>query len=133
MGYYCWVCGRVGANEKFSGKGHNQHICKTCMRKPREEREQVRALLDIEGFLNQRNISAKNISRPKSLCKSPDQGVREKAELVLEVARLKPHKRKRVGYLARRKPELLGQLARHGLLLDDPRFPMTALSMGDGD
>ena len=31
QGHYCRICGEYKANEKFSGKGHAQHICKTCM------------------------------------------------------------------------------------------------------
>ena len=31
QGHYCRVCGNYKANEKFSGKGHAQHICKSCM------------------------------------------------------------------------------------------------------
>lgn len=30
QGHYCKICGRYRANEKFSGKGHRQHICKDC-------------------------------------------------------------------------------------------------------
>ena len=29
-GHYCKICGEYKANEKFSGKGHAVHICKTC-------------------------------------------------------------------------------------------------------
>lgn len=29
-GHYCKICGQYKANEKFSGKGHADHICKTC-------------------------------------------------------------------------------------------------------
>lgn len=29
-GHYCKACGRTVPNEKFSGKGHRQHICKDC-------------------------------------------------------------------------------------------------------
>jgi hypothetical protein len=31
-GHYCWKCGHYRANEKFSGKGHAKHICKTCQK-----------------------------------------------------------------------------------------------------
>lgn len=31
QGHYCRICGEYKANEKFSGKGHAQHICKACM------------------------------------------------------------------------------------------------------
>jgi len=30
MGHYCRICGRTRANEKFSGKGHKNHVCKDC-------------------------------------------------------------------------------------------------------
>lgn len=30
QGHYCKICGQYKANEKFSGKGHATHICKTC-------------------------------------------------------------------------------------------------------
>ncbi|SFG79600.1 hypothetical protein SAMN02982927_02803 [Sporolactobacillus nakayamae] len=33
MGHYCRICGRTRANEKFSGKGHRNHICKDCSRR----------------------------------------------------------------------------------------------------
>jgi len=117
MGHYCWVCGRTRANEKFSGKGHARHICKDCQRLPREERDSVQALRDIEGFLDQRSISDKNISCLKSLLRSPREEVRRKAELLLAVARIAPRKRKRWGVLARQEPELLNRLIEAGLLL----------------
>ncbi|MTI66734.1 MAG: hypothetical protein FH753_09065 [Firmicutes bacterium] len=40
-GHYCYVCDKVLANEKFSGKGHKKHICKKCMRKTPEERKKI--------------------------------------------------------------------------------------------
>ena len=40
QGHYCWVCGRHRANERFTGKGHAQHICRDCMRERRQQRTQ---------------------------------------------------------------------------------------------
>ncbi|NLL00754.1 MAG: hypothetical protein GX271_08865 [Clostridiales bacterium] len=37
MGHYCKICGRTRANEKFSGKGHKNQICKDCSRKPKQQ------------------------------------------------------------------------------------------------
>lgn len=37
-GYYCKVCGKYKANEKFSGKGHAAHICKKCAALPPDVR-----------------------------------------------------------------------------------------------
>ena len=116
MGHYCWVCGRTRANERFSGKGHARHICKDCARLPREERDRLQALIDIERFLHQSNISAGNIARLKRLCGSPSEEVRRKAALVLEVAEAKPGKRRRWGFLARSNPALLDRLMEEELL-----------------
>ena len=33
-GHYCKICGQHKANEKFSGKGHANHICKACASLP---------------------------------------------------------------------------------------------------
>ena len=120
MGHYCWVCGRTRANEKFSGKGHARHICKDCQRLPREELDAVQALRDIDGLLDQRNISDRNISRLESLLRSPREEIRQKAELLLDVARIAPRKRKRWGILAKQQPDLLNRLIEAGLLLGVP-------------
>ena len=37
-GHYCWACGRTRPNEKFSGRGHRDHICKECQAARKRER-----------------------------------------------------------------------------------------------
>jgi hypothetical protein len=131
MGHYCWVCGRTRANERFSGKGHARHICKECQQLPREDRDRVQALRDIDAYTDQRNISAKNKSRLKTLCRSSSEEVRQKAQLVLEVARAAPHKRKRRAVLARQSPELLNRLIEQGLILGYLTGPEAELTVED--
>ena len=116
MGYYCWVCDSTRPNEAFLGKGRKQHICKRCAKKPREERERVKSLRNIHGFLAQHNISEKNISYLKKQCKSQDEELQKLAKLVLEVARITPHKRNRIKFLAKHNPALLAELEEPGLL-----------------
>jgi hypothetical protein len=72
--------------------------------------------MDMTGFLRQRCISATNVAQLQRFCDSPDDEVRETAALVLEVARTKPGRRKRVAHLAGHKPDLLLQLVQRGLL-----------------
>lgn len=48
-GHYCKVCGEYKANEKFSGKGHASHICKTCSSLPPEKQSE---LMTINRLLN---------------------------------------------------------------------------------
>ena len=43
-GHYCKVCGEYKANEKFSGKGHAAHICKTCAALPSEKQAEEMTL-----------------------------------------------------------------------------------------
>lgn len=41
-GHFCKVCGEYRANEKFSGKGHAAHICKSCASlPPAQQAEQI--------------------------------------------------------------------------------------------
>jgi len=87
MGHYCHICGRTRANEKFSGRGHRDHICKDCQRLPREERDRVTCLDELYGFLEQSHISQKNIDRLGILTRHADSEVRKLADLVLDIAR----------------------------------------------
>jgi len=50
QGHYCYVCGEHKANEKFSGKGHANHICKACAGLPVAERNAMQAIRRIEGM-----------------------------------------------------------------------------------
>lgn len=44
QGHFCKICQTYKANEKFSGKGHHQHICKTCNQELQlKKRERKRA------------------------------------------------------------------------------------------
>jgi hypothetical protein len=55
---------------------------------------------ELCGFLEQSNISAKNIARAKILAEHGSGEVRNLAVLVLDIARIKPHKRRRCKFLA---------------------------------
>jgi len=49
-GHYCYVCGEHKANEKFSGRGHANHICRACQALPVAERNEMIALRKIENM-----------------------------------------------------------------------------------
>ena len=116
MGHWCRICDRNRANEQFSGTGHKHHICRDCTKKPKEEIEIIDQEQEIFRYLNQSNISAKNLSRLEQLAKSQNQRIAELAAIVLEVGRIKPHKRRRLKFLARGHPELLRELDNTGLI-----------------
>jgi len=46
--HYCKICGKHKANEKFSGKGHRTHICKSCSSLPVERRNELMTIRKIE-------------------------------------------------------------------------------------
>jgi hypothetical protein len=43
-GHYCKICGERKANEKFSGKGHAEHICKKCSALPIARRNELQRI-----------------------------------------------------------------------------------------
>ena len=102
MGHTCRICGRVRANERFSGRGHRDHICKDCQRMPREERERIERLDELHGFLRQSNISGRNLARLATLRDHAELEVATLAVLILDVARVLPGKRSRWLKLAER-------------------------------
>lgn len=48
QGHYCKICGEIKANEKFSGKGHAKHICKSCQSLPADKRSDMTHSPDID-------------------------------------------------------------------------------------
>lgn len=59
-GHYCKVCGCYKANEKFSGKGHAAHICKSCASLPPEQQaEQItlNRIYNLPLFLSKADIT----------------------------------------------------------------------------
>jgi hypothetical protein len=117
MGHYCKICGCVKPNEKFSGKGHKNHICKECLKIPLEERAEILQEDEIFGYLKQSHISQKNIKRLNKLVLSENKKIAEYANIVLEVARIKPHKKRRLKVLAQKRRDLLRKLEETGLIL----------------
>lgn len=116
MGHYCRICGRVRPNEKFSGKGHRIHVCKECSRMPKEEREIIEQEIEIFNYLKQSHISKKNIARLKILTSTNNSRIAELAQIVLEVAEIKPYKKRRLKVLARERRDLLNKLKATGLI-----------------
>lgn len=116
-GHYCRICRRTRPNEKFSGKGHRNHICKDCARKPKSDIDEIDQKQEIFGYLQQSNISKKNINRLSILAASDNSKIAEVAEIVLDVAKVKPHKKRRLKMLARERRDLLAKLEETGLIL----------------
>ena len=77
-GHYCKICGQYRANEKFSGKGRNVHICKDCKKLPLEKRNElqtVNKIINLPFYLGKEQRSWLEKKR-----KDPREEVRDTAE-----------------------------------------------------
>ena len=84
---------------------------------PKEKRENIEQEDEIFGFLKQSHISEKNVARLRILAASGNHRIGELATIVLEVAQVKPHKKRRLKVLAEERRDLLEKLEETGLIL----------------
>jgi hypothetical protein len=91
-----------------------QGICEDCAKRTREENKQrfnvLMAYETLFGFLEQRNISAKNIQTIKRLLEFDDAAFREFASIVLEISEVHPRKKRREQWIKAHRPELLQRM-----------------------
>ena len=92
-------------------------MCKECARLPKEERDAIEHREEILNYLRQSHISPRNVSRLKELMEGPNEEVAALASLVLEVASVRPYKKRRLKILAKERRDLLERLAETGLTL----------------
>jgi hypothetical protein len=118
MGRSCLVCFRERPNERFGGKGYGARVCKECRKLPKSEQKRILAEKEIVRFLDQKNISAKNIGRLEDLVSIADPGFQALRRLILEIARIAPLKRKR-SIILRSKSPLIYCRAVDALLVDE--------------
>jgi len=114
MGRYCRICGRERSNEKFGGKGYAAFVCRDCRQLPKAEQALILASDEVWGFLEQTNISAKNIARLESLASVHDAAFQELRMLVLEIARVSPRKRNRWKKVRQERPDLYRRIVAAG-------------------
>jgi hypothetical protein len=106
MTHYCRVCCKRRPDNRFTAAGRKARVCKDCAKLPKEQRDFLEADDDLKGLVAQSNLSAANVTRLKVLVKSTHASVRERAQVLLEVARLHPHRSKRDEYLREKQPAL---------------------------
>lgn len=96
MGRHCILCGRERPNEQFGGgRGLRSVICRKCRQIPKDVRKRMLATDEVLGFLEQKNISKKNIKRLIELESIGEASFENLRSLVLEIAHAHPQKRQR--------------------------------------
>jgi len=83
---------------------------------PKANRDAIEQEEEIFNYLKQAHISAKNTARLKQLAVSNNPRIAEMAAIVIEVAQIKPFKKRRLQVLARERRDLLDALERTGLI-----------------
>lgn len=110
MGRYCRMCARSRPNESFSGAGHKSCICKNCQKSPKQDMARINAMEELLKFWDQSNISQNNIRRIKELKNSDSEEIQCLANLTFEVASVKSHKRRRLGWLRKSRKDLYDRI-----------------------
>lgn len=77
-GHYCKACGQYRANEKFSGRGHNTHICKDCAKLPKNEDAVIAKLQNLPDDIH--SLSNSQFSWLKERTKDKCPKIRELAQ-----------------------------------------------------
>jgi transposase InsO family protein len=82
-GHFCWCCGRIRANERFSGRGHAHHLCKDCAQLGKEELAYRQAVRDIDRLLDWNGLVRRRQRKSfERFLSHPDERVRRYAEQV---------------------------------------------------
>ncbi len=82
-GHYCKICGEWKANEKFSGSGHANHICKSCSRLPIEKRNEIMTVNRIMNLPFRLNREQRGWL--EKMKKNPGEEIREAAQWAYEM------------------------------------------------
>jgi hypothetical protein len=98
-GCFCWCCGQIRPNERFSGRGHVRHLCRDCAKLDQAELEYRQHIREIERTLDwdgrirrrQRKVFERFLSHPNhrvrafaALAKKRDQQVRAEFRAMME-------------------------------------------------
>ena len=84
MGHYCSICGEYKANEKFSGSGHKEHICKECMSSfSKAERTKAKTIERLD-YLPWRKLKQGQKAFLMEKLKDEDDDIRHAAEIAYD-------------------------------------------------
>jgi hypothetical protein len=83
---------------------------------PKSNRDAIAQKEEIFNYLKQSHISATNTVRLRTLAAWDNPRIAELAAIVIEVAEVKPFKKRRLQVLARERSDLLDALERTGLV-----------------
>jgi hypothetical protein len=83
-GHYCKICAGILPNERFSGGGHKNHICKQCSKKSPEEKRELEIINDISRMACFMNLSRNNRKLLQKYSHDNSERVRDAANSLLD-------------------------------------------------
>jgi len=107
-GHFCYVCGEHKANEKFSGRGHANHICRQCQALPAATRNEMVAVRKI-GNMAFRYLSKTEIKWLQKKMKDPRPEVRDAAQAAYSI-KFPNHDRELAKMIELKTPVLFSEL-----------------------
>lgn len=81
-GHYCWRCGGIRPNERFTGKGHSRHICRDCQKLGPEELSYRQEFRNIERCLDCGRVRRKQCKAFEKFLNHANPVVREYARRI---------------------------------------------------
>jgi hypothetical protein len=83
-GHFCWCCGLMRPNERFSGGGHARHLCKDCHKLGAKELTYRQAVRNIDRMIQWESGRVKRKQRNSfaKFLRHADERVRRYAESV---------------------------------------------------
>jgi hypothetical protein len=83
-GHYCKICASILPNERFSGGGHKNHICKKCSKKSPEEKRELEIINNISRMARFMNRSRNDRKLLEKYLHDKSERVRTEAKSLLE-------------------------------------------------
>lgn len=119
-GHFCWCCGGIRPNEKFSGGGHARHLCRDCAKLGAAELAFRQAVRDIDRCVDDWNgvVRRKHRKSFERFLSHPDGRVRRYAA---EVAARDAQARE--AFRQERLAEEAAELAWAGAVFEDDDAP----------
>ena len=107
MGQYCSICGEYKSNEKFSGRGHKEHIGKDCMATVSKTERKKDKIIERLYWLPWRRLNSGQKSFLMEKLQDEDEDIRRVAEMAYD--RVKHPDKYRILEKLENVPDIIGK------------------------
>lgn len=91
-GHFCWCCGKIQPNERFSANGHKPHLCRDCSHLGKEKLDHRQKLRNLDRLVTREGIIPRKRRQAfEKFLSHPDARIRQYAQ---ELAAIDAEERK---------------------------------------